>query len=74
METIAIPVKEYNSLITENKILKNQELLRKLNDVIDLMYESRYGLYLGNYTEDLSEFSINELKEWQVSGDFWNDL
>ena len=74
METIAIPINEYNSLINENKILKNQELLRKLNDVIDLMYESKYGLYLGNYTEDLTEFSVGGLKEWQVSGDVWNDL
>lgn len=74
METIAIPVNEYNSLIKENKFLKNQGLLRKLNVVIDLMYESKYGLYLGNYTEDLTEFSVSELKEWQVSGDVWNDL
>lgn len=74
METISIPVSEYNLLKNEIKILKNQDLLIKLNNVIDLMYESKYGFYLGNFTDDLTDVTINEIKEWQVTGDVWNEV
>lgn len=74
METISIPISEYNSLKNEIKLLKNQELLQKINNVIDLMYESKYGFYLGNYTDDLTEVTIGEMNEWQVSGDVWNEV
>jgi len=74
METIRIPISEYNLLKNEIKLLKNQDLLIKINSVIDLMYESKYGFYLGNFTEDLKEVSINEMKEWQLSGDVWNEV
>lgn len=62
METISIPMSEYQSLKKEVQLLENQALLAKLNEVIDLMFESKYGLYLGNYTEDLAESSIAEIK------------
>lgn len=59
METVRLPVEEYNMLIAQNKALQQNELLEKINQVLDLMYQNRYGFYLGDYTEDLTEYSIN---------------
>jgi uncharacterized HAD superfamily protein len=74
METVNIPIEEYNALIDENRILKNQDLLVKVNQVIDLMYESKYGLYLGDFTDDLTSVTIDELSEWHSKGDVWNEV
>lgn len=74
MDTICIPVNEYKSLQDELKLLRDQELLQKVNDILDLMYERKYGLYLGDYTADLAEATANSIKEWQESGDIWNEI
>lgn len=60
MQTVQIPLDEYDKLIVQNRLLQQSELLQQINQVLDLMYESKYGLYLGDYTEDLTEYSINE--------------
>ena len=36
-------------------LFKDTELLKKLNRLVELMYQEKYGLYLGNYTGDLEE-------------------
>ena len=59
METIQIPLNEYNSLKEELELLKDTELISKINKLLDLMYKEKYGLYMGNYTDDLEEVSIN---------------
>lgn len=60
--------------MNELKILRDQELLIKINNVIDALFENKYGLYLGNYTDDLTEASLNNVKEWIESGDSWNNV
>ncbi len=72
METVSIPVEEYNMLIAQNKALQQNELLVKINQVLDLMYQNKYGLYLGDYTEDLTEYSLNSNFE-EFSG-AWDEL
>ena len=74
MNTISIPINEYKKLQNELILLKNQELLQKINVIIDLLYESKYGLYMGNFTEDLAELTIDNLKEWESNGDVWDDV
>lgn len=74
METIEIPISEYDNLKKELSLLRNQDLLLKLNDMINLMYSNKVGLYMGNYFDDLTEVSIDNLEEWQKSGDVWNDI
>ncbi|MCO5251935.1 MAG: hypothetical protein M9949_11025 [Candidatus Kapabacteria bacterium] len=74
MGTVNIPIEEYKALIDEIRILKNQDLLVKVNQVIDLMYESKYGLYLGDFTDDLTSVTIDELSEWHSKGDVWNEV
>ncbi len=61
-------------LQSELVLLKNQELLQKINLMIDLLYESKYGLYMGDFTEDLTEITIDNMKEWESNGDVWNNV
>jgi len=55
MDTINIPLKEYEALKEEVSLLKDKELLKKVNRLIDLLFEEKYGLYMGDYTGDLTE-------------------
>ena len=41
------------------KLLKDNRLLEKLNRIIELLYEDKYGLHLKDFTEDLTEASID---------------
>ena len=72
MNTIHIPANEYQNLLEEIKLLKNTALLENVNRLIDLLYEDRYGFYLGEYTEDLTEYNINT--NWQEKESAWDAL
>jgi hypothetical protein len=74
MQTVTIPTDEYSALKNELSLLKEQELLFKVNNLIDLLYESKYGLYLGDFTDDLTQANINSIEEWKISGDVWNEV
>lgn len=71
-ETIQISVKEYEAMKEELSLLKNNTLLEKMSRLIDLLYEEKYGLYLGNNTNDLTEASL--LKNWQSSNSNWDNV
>lgn len=60
MKTIQIPVSEYQRMQEELELLKNSEFLQSVNKLIDFLYQDKYGLYMGDYTEDLTEYSINQ--------------
>lgn len=74
METISITKDEYLSLKKENELLKNQEILQKMNLLIDLMFENKYGLYMGDHTDDLTSFSIDNLTEWKEDSEVWDEI
>lgn len=57
-DTIEISTKEYEAMKEELSLLKNNIFLEKVNRLIDLLYEEKYGLYLGNNTNDLTEASV----------------
>lgn len=59
MKTLVIPYQEYKSLKEEISLLKNTPLLKKMNKLIDLLYKEKYELYMSDFTEDLTEYSIN---------------
>ncbi len=59
-QTIEIPVDEYNAMKEEIALLKDQPFLRKVNRLVELLYEEKYGLYLGEDTSDLTETSIQQ--------------
>lgn len=72
METIQIPLNEYNSLKEELELLKDTVLISKINKLLDLMYKEKYGLYMGNYTDDLEEFSIDN--NYNKGSSVWDNL
>jgi hypothetical protein len=74
MNYVTLPESEYIDMKNQLDMLKNNELISKLNHLVDLMYESKYGMYLGNSSEDITKSSIDNMQEWQESGDAWNDL
>ena len=55
---IQIPVEEYKAMKEEIALLKDTPLLSKFNRLVELLYEEKYGLYLGNDTTDLTDSSI----------------
>jgi hypothetical protein len=72
METITIPLEEYENLKSISRILKDNELLVKFNSLIDLMYENKYGIYIKDFDEDLTEQSINS--SWNNEPSPWDNL
>lgn len=71
-ETIQIPLKEYLAMKEELSLLKDNILLDKMNRLIELLYEEKYGLYLGNYSNDLTEVSIQ--KNWSSPNSPWDNV
>ena len=72
MEHIQISKEEYNRMKEELQLLKDSELLKKMNRLIDLLFQEKYGLYLGNYTEDLTEASLNQ--NYSSEKSVWDEL
>ncbi|MEQ1605339.1 MAG: hypothetical protein ABL999_10780 [Pyrinomonadaceae bacterium] len=70
MQTIEIPVNEYKSLQEELTLLKDNALLENVNRLIDILYQDKYGLYMGDYTGDLTEGVMDEA--WEESASEWN--
>lgn len=70
--TIQIPLKEYEAMKEELALLKDNTLLKKMNRLVELLYEEKYGLYLGNDTHDLTSASLE--KSWPLQKSSWDDL
>jgi hypothetical protein len=60
MDTITIPLNEYKRLKEEANLFQDKEFMNRVNKLIDLIYQEKYGLYLGNYTEDLTDQIISD--------------
>ena len=61
---VQIPVKEYEAMKETIALLKDNELIKKLNRLVELLYEEKYGLYLGDDTSDLTAAVLtNSLQE-----------
>ena len=73
MDTIQIPTNEFNKMQEELALLKNSDMLKKLNRLIDLLFQDKYGLYMGNYTDDLTEQSVNNI-EWDKNNKAWDNV
>ena len=71
-KTIKIPIQEYEAMKEELALLKDNVLLEKVNRLVELLYEEKYGLYLGNYTTDLTEVAIQ--KNWPSSNSPWDNV
>ena len=71
-QTIQLPYNHYQAIKEEIELLKNNTLLLKFNKLIDLLYQEKYGLYMNDYTEDLTEISINN--SWKDEQSVWDKL
>jgi hypothetical protein len=71
-DVIQIPLKEYEAMKEEISLLKDTELLKKINRLVELLYEEKYGLYMGDNTSDLTNVSIK--KNWQEANSPWDNV
>lgn len=71
-QTIEIPVEEYNAMKEEIALLKNQPLLKNVNRLTELLYEEKYGLYMGDDTSDLTDATIQQNCKQQKSN--WDNV
>ena len=53
-------------------MLKNTELLQTINKLVDFLYQDKYGLYMGEFTEDLTEYSVNGA--WNNESSKWDNV
>jgi len=72
MNSISIPISEYQRLTKELELLRNSDLLLKMNHLIDLLFQDKYGLYMSDYTDDLTEYTIN--KNWTNETSVWDRI
>lgn len=72
MQTIQLPITEYQRLQEELVLLKNTELLRSINKLVDMLYQDKYGLYMGEFTEDLTEHTIDQA--WTDEPSEWDKV
>lgn len=59
-QTIEIPVDEYQTMKDEIALLRDQPLIKKLDRLVDLLYEKKYGLYMSDDTSDLTKTVIQQ--------------
>lgn len=71
-DIIQIPLKEYEAMKETISLLKDTDLLKRLNRLVELLYEEKYGLYLGDNTSDLKEAAIK--KSWQEKNSPWDHV
>lgn len=72
MQTMEISVTEYQRLQDELSLLKDNELLQKVNRLVDYLYQDKYGLYMGDNTDDLTEAVIADA--WEDEPDAWDKV
>lgn len=70
--TISIPLVEYQSLKEELELLKNTELVNKLNRLIDLMFQEKYGLYLSDFQDDIVNEEMKRI--WGIAPSSWDNV
>ncbi|MCU0426663.1 MAG: hypothetical protein MUF71_13655 [Candidatus Kapabacteria bacterium] len=69
---VQIPVEEYRRLQEELALLKNTELLQQFERLVELLYQDKFGLYMGAYTADLTEASIDAA--WNNEPNSWDNV
>ncbi len=72
MQTIEISITEYQRLQDELSLLKDNELLQKVNRLVDYLYQDKYGLYMGDDTDDLTEAVIADA--WEDEPEAWDKV
>lgn len=71
-KNIQIPLSEYHNLKKTIELLSDNPLLIKVNKLVDLLFEEKYGLYMTDNTDDLTEHSVNN--SWKDEENVWDRL
>ena len=74
MDTITIPKEEYTRLRKENELLKDNQFLKKVDELLTLLFLDKYHLVLTDYTEDLVEYSLASIDDWDVKASGWDHV
>ena len=74
MKTVKVPEDEYLQMRKAIKILSDNKLLKRLNELIEILFQEKYSIVLTDYTDDLTEFSVNNIKEWNVKKSKWDNV
>lgn len=73
METVQIPRNEYLKMQEELALLRNSEMLVQMNRLVEVLFQEKYGLYMQDYTDDLTAHSIRYA--WKTEDtDAWDSL
>ncbi len=72
METVTIPKDEYVKMQKEIELLKDNYLLKRVNELIDILCQEKYDLVLPEYTEDLTEYSVNKSDDRAEQDSGWD--
>lgn len=59
-DVVQIPLREYEALKEKISLLEDNDFMKKLMRLVDLLYEEKYGLYMGNDTSDLAAASMQQ--------------
>lgn len=69
-DTMQFPISEYKRMQEELRLLKNTDLLKKVNQLVDSLYEDKYGFYMGDFTDDLTEDAVDN--GWDHTARDWD--
>jgi hypothetical protein len=71
-DVVQIPLKEYQAMKEKLSLLEDSEFMNKLARLVDLLYEEKYGLYMGNNTSDLTAASMQ--KAFEEPNTAWDNV
>ncbi len=71
-ETIELPVSEYQRMQEELSLLKNTDLMKKVNQLVDFLYQDKYGFYMGDFTDDLTKYAVDNA--WDDAVSDWDNV
>ncbi len=72
MNAMEISVEEYQKMVQTINTLQNNEMLQKINTLVEVLYENKYGLFMKDYYDDLTEYSIQT--GWNDEPSPWNNV
>ena len=54
--------------------LKENQFLKKVDELLTLLFLDKYHLVLTDYTEDLVEYSLASIDDWDVKESGWDHV
>jgi hypothetical protein len=71
-QVVQIPLREYKAMKEKLALFEDSELMNKLGRLVELLYEEKLGLYMGDDTSDLTAASMQHA--FQASNTSWDNV